>query len=128
MPKASKKRKPGRPALPPERRKTSNLTFRVRGDLREQLQTAAAISERSISEEVEQRLQNSFLQEPANKLLAEVQELLDEARRIREEAISEIAEIKKAVLAGRPPAEIFPANALVTTKYGTHVHLREMNK
>src|SRR5262249_60037015 len=51
--------RPGRPAKPEDQRRSRNLTFRVRGDLHERLQTAAA-GERSISEEIERRLEQSF--------------------------------------------------------------------
>ncbi len=56
--KTSKRR--GRPALDPSDRKSRNLTFRSRGDLRARLDQAASQSERSISEEIEYRLERSF--------------------------------------------------------------------
>jgi hypothetical protein len=58
-----KKKPPGRPALPARERKTANLTFRVRGDLRERLPKAADAAGRSVSEEVERRVQASFTNE-----------------------------------------------------------------
>jgi hypothetical protein len=51
-------KKRGRPPLPDSERKGgSNITFRARGGLRERLAQAAAKAERSISEEIEHRLE-----------------------------------------------------------------------
>lgn len=50
----------GRPPIAEEDRKTGNLTFRTRGGLRTQLEEAAQQSGRSVSEEIEHRLQLSF--------------------------------------------------------------------
>jgi hypothetical protein len=55
-----RKKKAGRPPLPPTHRKARNLTFRSRDDLYEELQAAAAKSGRSLSEEIERRLEKSF--------------------------------------------------------------------
>jgi hypothetical protein len=52
--------KPGRPALAESERKTVNFTFRSRPELREKLAAAAVQSGRSISEEIESRLAQSF--------------------------------------------------------------------
>jgi hypothetical protein len=69
------KRKRGRPALPEAERKRAGLTFRARDALRQRLADAAKQSGRSISEEIEFRLERSFLQDPmpenALKSLAE---------------------------------------------------------
>jgi hypothetical protein len=46
--------------MPPDRRRGMNLTFRARGDIRERLKTAATISGRSISEEIERILEAHF--------------------------------------------------------------------
>ena len=51
----------GRPRLSDVERKSRNLTFRVRDGLREKLAEAAQRSGRSVSEEIEYRLQLSFL-------------------------------------------------------------------
>jgi hypothetical protein len=51
----------GRPPIPPGQRKSKNFTFRSRGDLHARLADAAAQSNRSISEEIEWRIQRSFL-------------------------------------------------------------------
>lgn len=53
-------RRRGRPVVAEEDRKTANLTFRTRGGLRAQLEEAAQESGRSVSEEIEYRLQTSF--------------------------------------------------------------------
>jgi hypothetical protein len=57
---ASKKNKGGRPAKYPAEGKRPTLTFRVRGSLHEQLREAAQLSGRSISEEIERRVEKSF--------------------------------------------------------------------
>jgi hypothetical protein len=54
------KHRPGRPPLKPGDRKNFNFTFRSRGELRNQLEAAAARSSRSVSEEIEHRLDRSF--------------------------------------------------------------------
>jgi hypothetical protein len=51
----------GRPPVPPGQRKSKNFTFRSRGDLHARLAAAAAQSNRSISEEIEWRIERSFL-------------------------------------------------------------------
>jgi len=63
---APKKTKPprrGRPPIPEEARRSKNLTFRVRATLQENLARAAHASGRSVSEEIEHRLERSFLGE-----------------------------------------------------------------
>lgn len=59
MAQPAKKRR-GRPALPEAQRRSRNFTFRSRSNLREKLQKAAEQNDRSISEEIEARLQRSF--------------------------------------------------------------------
>ena len=54
------KQKTGRPARRAGERLAKNRTFRVRGTLDDQLVVAAAASGRSISEEIERRLEDSF--------------------------------------------------------------------
>jgi hypothetical protein len=51
---------PGRPPRHPGERLSKNRTFRVRGGLDERLQAAAAATGRSVSEEIEFRLDQSF--------------------------------------------------------------------
>jgi hypothetical protein len=50
----------GRPPKPKDELKSRNLTFRVRENLRERLQQAAQESGRSISEEIEHRVDSTF--------------------------------------------------------------------
>ena len=65
----------GRPRIDPERRKSRHITFRTRGDLRERLEAASENSGRSVSEEVEHRLELSFLYERhVAELLNQIQE------------------------------------------------------
>jgi hypothetical protein len=54
------KKKVGRPQIAPQERKVRNVTFRSRNDLYEALQAAAAKTGRSLSEEIERRLEGSF--------------------------------------------------------------------
>src|SRR5947209_2482456 len=56
----AKRKRIGRPPKPAKERKSVNFTFRSRGELREQLRRAAEVSGRSISEEIEYRLDQSF--------------------------------------------------------------------
>jgi Arc-like DNA binding domain len=58
--KVKKPRPRGRPALPKAEKKTVNFTFRSRAELREKLAEAATANGRSISEEIEHRLIQSF--------------------------------------------------------------------
>lgn len=51
----------GRPPLSLVKRKSENLKFRTRSDVRERLEAAALASGRSLSEEVERRVEDSFL-------------------------------------------------------------------
>lgn len=62
----------GRPPKPPEERKGGNLTFRTRADFRERLEEAAAQSGRSVTEEVELRVERSFESEVVQKRLNDV--------------------------------------------------------
>ncbi len=63
MPVSGKKqpRKRGRPAKPPSQRKRNNVTTRMRDQLKERLEGEARPSDRSLSEEIEFRLERSFL-------------------------------------------------------------------
>src|SRR5262249_50639139 len=54
------KRKRGRPPLPKAERKRGVLGFRARDDLRQWLTDDAKLSGRSVSEEIEHRLEQSF--------------------------------------------------------------------
>jgi hypothetical protein len=61
----STKRKRGRPALGPAERKSAILKFRARDDLVERMREAAGKTGRSVSEEIEHRLNRSFQTEDA---------------------------------------------------------------
>lgn len=54
------RKKGGRPRLYPGTEKRPTLTFRVRGRMHEQLSKAAEEAERSLSEEIERRIEQSF--------------------------------------------------------------------
>lgn len=47
--------------LPPEQRKRETFTFRVRSELRNKMEEAASLNGRSLSEEIEFRLEMSFM-------------------------------------------------------------------
>ena len=59
----AKRKRIGRPPKPAQERKSVNFTFRSRGEMREQLSRAAEVAGRSISEEIEKRLEQSFDEE-----------------------------------------------------------------
>lgn len=59
MPTTPKERGPGRPRLPLQQRKANILAVRVRPPLRDALTAAAAAAGRSLSEEIELRLNQS---------------------------------------------------------------------
>ena len=73
MTEAKKGRPRGRPHVPATEKKVRNFTFRSRGDMHERLSEAAVLSERSISEEIERRLEKSF---EAELRLADVHQFL----------------------------------------------------
>ena len=75
------KKRIGRPPKANEDRKALNFTFRSRGQMRERLQTAAIASKRSISEEIEFRLERSFWQEEIERETAKLQVGLPERLR-----------------------------------------------
>jgi hypothetical protein len=80
----------GRPPLPPAERKRRNFTFRGTDELHEGLTKASAMSGRSLSEEIEWRLgQSFFLQSVINEAVEKtVRATLDhvELQRANEEA------------------------------------------
>jgi hypothetical protein len=63
--------------------KRNNLTFRVRDQLRERLEQAAQANQRSVSEEIEHRLNRDFAWEAAN---GDIAQLLAQARAERSTA------------------------------------------
>ena len=85
---ASRKRI-GRPPKPAKARKSVNFTFRSRGDMRQKLRDAAALGGRSISEEIERRLDLSFQQEQmAMEAVKAALKLLLEEREVAKEVTS----------------------------------------
>jgi hypothetical protein len=81
---AKRKRKRGGQPKPPAERKRNNLTFRARDQLKAALETAAAASERSVSEEIEFRLNRDFSWEAGKQrieeMVAEAKAQLDASR------------------------------------------------
>jgi hypothetical protein len=53
----------GRPRVPDETRKRNNVTIRMRDELKAKVEQRAAGQQRSISEEIERRLEGSFAEE-----------------------------------------------------------------
>src|SRR5262249_18669828 len=89
-----------RPDKTKEERKSVNCALRGRGQLRERLREAAATSGRSISEEIEQRLEQSFRQDDADSLL----------RALSRETVESIHRDLRTQLAIKITAEIFRRN------------------
>lgn len=56
----AKKRGRGRPKVPDEVRKRNNVTIRLRDQVKADLEAAAAKNQRSLSEEIEARMERSF--------------------------------------------------------------------
>lgn len=50
----------GRPPLPPEKRRSASMGFRPTPSLRASLEAQAAVNQRSVSQEIEHRLERSF--------------------------------------------------------------------
>jgi hypothetical protein len=77
------RRKRGGQPKPAAERKRNNLTFRVRDNLRAQLQASADQHQRSLSEECEYRLEHSFAVEQRFRDLDEYEEKAKRLSRIR---------------------------------------------
>ena len=90
----------GRPRKPEGDRKSVNFAFRGRGQLRERLGEAVRVSGRSISEEIEHRLEESFRHDDADTLL----------RSLSRETVEGIQRDLQAQLAIKIAAEIFRRN------------------
>jgi hypothetical protein len=82
----ARKKAVGRPPRREGERLSKNRTFRVRGDLDEKLQEAAEDSRHSVSEEIERRLEDSFLR---TNLLALMKERFEDAFRDLPEKVAE---------------------------------------
>ena len=66
-------RRRGRPPIEPSQRKRNNVTVRVRDETKGQLAAAAVLNGRSLSEEIEARIEESFLSETAMRKRLEVE-------------------------------------------------------
>jgi Arc-like DNA binding domain len=55
----------GRPRVPDKARKRNNVTIRMRDELKSKIEQNATAHQRSISEEIETRLERSFVEETA---------------------------------------------------------------
>ena len=64
-------RRVGRPSISPADRKDAHLKFRTRGDLQQRLAAEAAANNRSLSEEVEFRLMQSFVATDIRQIVRE---------------------------------------------------------
>jgi len=85
----ARRKRIGRPPKPAKERKSVNFTFRSRGDMRQKLRDAAALGGRSISEEIERRLDLSFQQEQmAMEAVKAALKLLLEDREVAKEVTS----------------------------------------
>jgi|tagenome__1003787_1003787.scaffolds.fasta_scaffold20380484_1 hypothetical protein len=98
-------KKRGRPAIPAAEKKARNFTFRSRGDLHERLSGAAAANQRSISEEIEHRIEQSFqieqrIEEMRSQFNQRIQVVEAEAK-LGMARVAEAAEQKNASLRER---------------------------
>lgn len=101
---SAKGKKESRAARVPEQGRRATVTFRCLPDLQGKIQQAAATSGRSISEEIERRLENSF-----SKELAQLREyMFGDAK--TEAMLSKIVQMSKFIenwyssIKGNPPA------------------------
>lgn len=79
----------GRPPIDPDQRRSLNITFRARPKLKDGLTAAAKESERSLSEEIERRLEQSF-EMPSRDYVAE----LERVNRSLQEKMITLLELK----------------------------------
>jgi hypothetical protein len=121
------KKRIGRPPKAKEDRKAVNFTFRSRDQMRERLEAAAAASGRSISEEIEFRLNQSFEDERLSDAFlggndtAKVLQLMANAMRLETAAGAPWSEDQKKAEAVRTAAHLIAGTAglPVTTEYVT---------
>ena len=81
----AKRKRVGRPPKPAVERRRSHFTFRTTDKLREQLRDAAGVSGRSISEEIEIRLLQSFRDEYIAEVAANAAMRVYEERQVAKE-------------------------------------------
>jgi Arc-like DNA binding domain len=80
----------GRPSKPPTPGELAPLSVRITATLKEKVQSAADTNGRSISAEVESRLEDSFNKD-------EVEAMMEEVRTIREQTKMQVQEIKEQI-------------------------------
>jgi Arc-like DNA binding domain len=90
----AKRKRIGRPPKPAKNRKSVNFTFRSREGMREQLRVAAGLSGRSISEEIEYRLVQSFRDEYIAEVAAHAALRMLEEREVFKAALKPTEEEK----------------------------------
>jgi hypothetical protein len=113
----AKRRRGGQPK-PPAERKRNNLTFRARDRLRTDLEKAAAAAQRSVSEEIEHRL-NAWthidqLRAEAEQRLSEARQFVREANAIREAA--HVQAIRDAGFSILREIEGSPSRVIISTE------------
>jgi hypothetical protein len=86
----AKRKRTGRPPKPAEERKSANLTLRVRAGTLEQLRALAAVNGRSISEEAEYRLVQSFRDQYMAEVAAAAALRMYEEREVAKDAFEPI--------------------------------------
>ena len=88
----AKRKRIGRPPKPAKDRRSVNFTFRSRGELRDLLRNSAGPAGRSISEEIEHRLFQSFQKETAARDVAKAILEHFKEREVRDFAFKNIEE------------------------------------
>jgi hypothetical protein len=83
--------------LPKEKKKARNFTFRSRGDMHDRLSEAAARNQRSLSEEIESRLAESFQTEGINAALKGLNQELESVKLLKKENTFTIADLDDAL-------------------------------
>ena len=110
--KAAKKTR-GRPPKAPEKGKRQNYTFRLHDETRERLVEAAAAANRTLSEEIERRVERSFEWERA---YGEIESMLAQARDVTEGSLDarhfQAGHVKVQTSAGKIWAERGALDAL----------------
>lgn len=86
----SGRRPRGRPQVPDEAKKRNNVTIRMRDELKSKIQQAAAEHGRSISEEIERRLEHSFSAFGDEKGMNSLVSFMDIQQQVLKEAIDRI--------------------------------------
>ena len=71
-------KKIGRPPLPPEKRKLQAVGFRPTPEVRRKLEEAAIAAGRIMSQEIQSRLEYSFVADQVHETMAHVSQVMDE--------------------------------------------------